>query len=113
MLAGQHLDEQFGRHLQHAIGGAGLAGSQVAGRRGERDRPLLVVAVTASVCLFLLVFELVRGPLFSRMHELAPHLKIPKKGYASLQLARQLAKDSSVSSQEKARRLCHQMPRKS
>ncbi len=52
-----------------------------------------------------LVFELVRGPLFARMHELASRLKIPRKGYGSLQLAAKLSKDTNLPWQEKTRRL--------
>jgi dTMP kinase len=51
--------------------------------------------------------ELVLGPIFGRMKELSSRMKIPstQPAYALLRLAQQLAEDSSIPVQEKARRL--------
>ena len=54
-----------------------------------------------------IVFELVRGPIFSRGQQLAQRLKIPagQPKYELVRLAGQLAQDDSLPVQEKVRRL--------
>ena len=53
------------------------------------------------------IFNLVRGPMMSRMHELGRHLEIPKEDpdYELLELAQSLTADPKVPFQEKIRRL--------